>query len=219
MSHGQYFEASYVPAAQLDVLWAHGWRHFGTYFYRYWVNLTNDGVRHVLPLRIELANFTLSESQRRVRRRNRNLRVIIQPTVIDATTELLFERHKQRFTENIPTSIYSFLSSEPASVPCRNQEIAVYDGERLVAKSFLDLGKQASSSVYGIFDPDYAKHSLGIFTMLLEIEYSQARGDKFYYPGYAYHEPSHYDYKKRFSALEWFDWNGHWRSLPNGHCG
>jgi arginine-tRNA-protein transferase len=219
MTHGQYFEASYVSPRQLDILWAHGWRHFGTYFYRYWINLTEEGIRHVLPLRIRLSDFTLSESQRRIRRRNQDLRVVIQPTVIDTATLVLFERHKQRFTRNIPDSIYSFLSHEPASVPCRNEEIAVYDGERLVAKSFLDLGNQATSSVYGIFDPEYAKRSLGIFTMLLEIAYSQSRGDTFYYPGYAYHEPSHYDYKKRFTALEWFDWQGHWHPLPNGHRG
>lgn len=219
MPHGQYFEADRVSPAQLDVLWANGWRHFGTYFYRYWVNATPEGVRHVLPLRIRLADFRPSESQRRIRRRNRDLRVVIRPTVLDAVTHALFERHKRRFTDNIPDSLYDFLSERPASVPCRNEEIAVYDGERLVAKSFLDIGKRATSSVYGVFDPDYAKRSLGILTMLLEIAYSQERGDEFYYPGYAYHEASHYDYKKRFTALEWFDWQGNWRALPNGHRG
>lgn len=219
MPHGQYFETSQVSPGQLDVLWANGWRHFGTYFYRYWINFTSEGPRHVLPLRIRLAQLAFSESQRRIRRRNRDLRIAIQPTALDDATQRLFERHKRRFTENIPESLHAFLSEQPDRVPCHNEEIAVYDGERLVAKSFLDIGKRATSSVYGVFDPDYAKRSLGILTMLIEIEYSIARGDEFYYPGYAYHEPSHYDYKKRFAALEWFDWQGNWRRLPNGHRG
>jgi arginine-tRNA-protein transferase len=61
-----------------------------------------------------------------------------------------------------------------------------------------------------MFDPFVTARSLGILTMLKEIEYATMNGMKYYYPGYAYQTPSMYDYKKRFSALESYDWSGTW---------
>ena len=40
-----------------------------------------------------------------------------------------------------------------------------------------------------------------------------------YYPGYAFHEASAFDYKKRFRGAEWFDWRGSWWPLdPPAPC-
>ena len=72
------------------------------------------------------------------------------------------------------------------------------------------MGLATTSGIYAIFDPDEQKRRLGIFTMLKEIEHSIETGREFYYQGYAYEGESFYDYKKRFSALERFDWGGNW---------
>ena len=58
-----------------------------------------------------------------------------------------------------------------------------------------------------MFHPEESSRRLGIFTMLLELDWAQQNGMTFYYPGYAYREPSHYDYKKEFRGLEYYDWN------------
>ena len=41
-------------------------------------------------------------------------------------------------------------------------------------------------------------------------EFALGQGKELYYHGYAYEGESFYDYKKRFSALEEFDWEGNW---------
>ena len=64
-----------------------------------------------------------------------------------------------------------------------------------------------------MFDLRESWRSLGIYTMLLEIQYARERRCRFYYQGYAFDAPSVYDYKKLFNATEWFDWNGHWLPL------
>ena len=61
-----------------------------------------------------------------------------------------------------------------------------------------------------MFDPDLSSRSLGIFTMLKEIEFAMANGKELYYQGYSYEGESFYDYKKRFRATERFDWRGNW---------
>lgn len=205
------FYTPQVSPQQLDALLASGWRHFGEQFFRYNINFYNGELRRVLPLRVRLADFEISKSQRRVMKRNQDLQIVFRPIEITPEKEDLFERHKQRFNHAVPDSLYDFLSSEPASVPCEALEVGVYENEKLLAASFFDVGAKSVSAVYAMFDPLKFSRSLGIFTMLLTIEHAVENGKTFYYPGYAYQGKSFYDYKKRFSALEEYDWNGSWK--------
>lgn len=209
------FYAEAVPPAQIDFLLADGWRHFGTHFFRYNLGVYENEIRRVLPLRIRLNDFKFSKSQRRVLRRNSDLDVKIQPIEITDETHDLFDRHKRRFKHGIPATIYDFLSLDPADEPTAGLAIDVRLNGDLLAASFFDVGKTSVSSIYGIFEPTEHERSLGIFTMLKEIEHALATGKQFFYPGYAYDGESFYDYKKRFSALEAFDWNGNWEDFSH----
>jgi arginine-tRNA-protein transferase len=212
----EYFLRSQLTPEQMDFLWARGWRHFGNYFFRYSSARHWGGVRNVMPLRVDLSKFSPSRSQKRVGARNRGLRVIIRDTFLDAVKKELFYRHRERFKDNVPDSIYDFLSEDPAVEPCQNREICVYEGDRLLAASFLDLGAIATSAVYAMFEPEESKRSLGIFTMLEAIRYSRERGCRYYYPGYTYREPSIYDYKKNFAGSEYYDWKEGWKPFKGG---
>lgn len=207
------FFISKITPEKMDLLLAKGWRHFGEYFYRYNLGWYNDEVRAVIPVRIRLADFTFSKSQRRILKKNQDLLSVVRPIEITSETIEIFERHRWRFEDNIPPTIHTFLSLEPAIVPCEALEIAVYREEKLLAVSFFDVGENSISSIYGIFAPEETSRSLGILTMLLEIDFALDNGKEFYYHGYAYEGNSFYDYKKRFRALERFDWQGNWENF------
>lgn len=96
-------------------------------------------------------------------------------------------------------------------------EICVYENGKLLAASFLDIAETATSGIYAVFDPKASPRSLGIFTMLKEIEFSIESGKTFYYQGYCYDGESFYDYKKRFGTIERYDWNGNWESVKDFH--
>ena len=144
--------------------------------------------------------------------RNRDLDVTVEPARIDVERLVLFDRHSRRFCDNAPESLASFMSPDPARVPCPCVEIAVRLSGRLLATSYLDVGRTSTSSVYAMFDPEFAPRSLGILTMLCEIDWSKRQGKRNYYPGYATESPSAYDYKKRFTGLDVYDW-ATWRSF------
>ncbi|MCF7788140.1 MAG: hypothetical protein K9N47_18605 [Prosthecobacter sp.] len=201
-----------VPAEVMDQAWAAGWRHFGRHFFRYSTQQATDGsLQTITPLRIDLASCTPTKSQRRVLNKNADLRTEIVPAVIDDELRALFQRHKQRFTHNIPDTLETFLGPDPAQGPCPCRMLRVFDGPRLIAASFYDLGQYSASSIYGIFEPEYSKRSLGIFTMLLEIQHCRTSGLRWLYPGYATREPSLYDYKKQFRSTQYLDWTaGRW---------
>ncbi len=207
------FYAQEVSPDQLDFLLADGWRHFGTYFYRYNLGFLKNEFRIVLPLRIWLENFSFSKNKRRIMRRNSDLQTIIRPILLDEEKHELFERHKQRFDHGIPETIYNFLDVDAAKTPCPALEFCVYEDGKLIAASFLDIGKHSVSSVYAMFEPEVKHRSLGIYTMLLEINFAIENNKSFYYQGYAYEGESFYDYKKRFNALERFDWLGNWENF------
>jgi arginine-tRNA-protein transferase len=135
----------------------------------------------------------------------------MRPAAIDAAKQELFDRHRRRFSENVPGSLSEFLSAAPNCMPCPNFELCIYEDARLLGVTFLDIGETATSAVYAIFDPAEAKRSPGILMMLHSIRFSRERGYRYYYPGYAYHEPFIYDYKKHFSALEYLDWECGWK--------
>ncbi|WP_395751011.1 GNAT family N-acetyltransferase [Prosthecobacter sp.] len=201
-----------VPAEVMDQIWAAGWRHFGRHFFRYSLQeAAGGGLQTITPLRIDLASCTFTKSQRRVLNRNIDLRTEISPAALDGSLRALFQRHKQRFTHNIPDTLETFLGPDPARGPCACHMLRVFDGPRLIAASFFDVGQNAASSVYAFFEPEYSKRSLGIYTFLLEIQHCKQFGLRWLYPGYATREPSLYDYKKQFRGTEYLEWgSGAW---------
>ena len=202
------FNADLITPQQLDALLAEGWRHFGTNFFRYSLGIYESDIRRVIPLRVRLANFSLSKSQRRVLRQNYDVSTDVSPIDITQESTDLFERHKRRFKTGIPDSIYDFLA---ARMPCDALQMTVRHDGQLIAASYFDVGNRSVSAIYGMFDPDFSSRSLGIFTMLKEIEFANGIAKELYYQGYSYEGESFYDYKKRFRGTECYDWNGNWR--------
>ena len=90
-------------------------------------------------------------------------------------------------------------------------EVEVYDGDRLVAMSYFDIGERSMASLIGIYHPDYAKYSLGKYTMLLELQHALDSDYQFYYPGYIFSEPSIFDYKLKLGEFDYYDWRGKWK--------
>jgi arginine-tRNA-protein transferase len=200
----------FITPIDMDQMLAEGWRHFGAYFFRYNMNIYKGQLCNVIPLRICLEDFNFSKSQRKIINKGKGFNHKIQPVKITKEQVDLFNAHKTRFEEGAPNSIHDFLSDKPDKVPGKANELLIYDGDKLIAASYFDLGRESISSIYGMFDLDYGKHSLGIYTMLIEIEYAIRNGYTYYYHGYCYDVSSFYDYKKRFTATEFYNWKESW---------
>jgi len=84
-----------------------------------------------------------------------------------------------------------------------------------VAFSWYDLGQLSVESVIGVYDPALGRHSLGLYTMLVEILQTAELGKHFHYAGYVLAEPSSMDYKLRVGSLQFFDpATSSWLSSP-----
>ncbi len=208
-----WFDHGPLAPELMDALWSRGWRHFGCRFFQYSRTEMAGSPVHVIPLRVDLSRWRPSKSQSRILRGNRDLAVSVhRPHPTEEHLDL-FARHTSRFRENVPETLDTFLGTDPGrwrdpgAYPCGCVQLEVRAGQRLVAVSYLDLGREAASSVYAFFDPEESRRSPGWLTFLAEIEHARALGCRYLYPGYAYLEASAYDYKKRLGALEAFDWS------------
>lgn len=204
-----------APPGLMDRLWADGWRHFGNCFFRYSRTEAAGGeLQTIQPLRLPLADFIPSKSQRRILNRNSDVTISVVSAVVDDEREALFLQHRERFTTNVPESLRDFIPSQiPDRLPCTCLNVEVRLDGRLIAVSYLDVDVESVSSVYAIFDPSEQRRGLGTLTFLEEIRWARSQGKRWLYPGYATVEPSVYDYKKAFRPAECFDWRGNWRSL------
>lgn len=210
-------ELGSVDPELFDYYLRRGWRNHGQVFFRYNMAIMDGRMHLVLPLRINVRTWCPSGSQKRILRHNDCLKSTFNPARIDTERRALFMRHAQRFpVEGRPQQLEDFLGKRPWTSPCRGVECVIRDSGKLTAFSYGFVGAESFSSVYAVFDPRSQARSLGIYTMLKEIEWVREQGLIWYYPGYATYHASLYDYKKGFHSLQYYDWEERWHPLPKG---
>jgi arginine-tRNA-protein transferase len=205
-----------VHPAYFDQLMAEGWRLLGHSIIRHNYAVCRGALCRTIPLRINLAKFQWSKSQRQLLRRSRSeMDIQVGPIVIDATRERLFKKHTQRFRERQPTDLSSFIGSNAGTHPVMGREFSVYLNGRLAGCSYMHVGAQTMSGTYCFFNPDLHRFSLGTVTMLREIELALELGLQYYHHGYCYDVPSQFDYKLNFHGLESLNWETlEWTPTP-----
>jgi arginyl-tRNA--protein-N-Asp/Glu arginylyltransferase len=161
-----------------------GWRHFGAQYFR----PVCAACRECVSLRVPVATFRPTKSQRRAWKKCRDLRVTIGNPVMDAERLALFNAwHAMRESSRgwNPTSMtpeeYDASFCEPH--PCA-RELAYYEGERLVAVGLVDVTPHAVSSVYFYYHPDCRPRGLGVASVLFEIFWAHENGRAHLYLGY-----------------------------------
>ena len=202
-----HFPRKQLAPHQLDKLLASGYFRTGSYLTRNRVLLFDNQILNTLHLRVNLDNYRPSKSMEKLLRKNNQLFTIsIRPMCIDEEKEKLYAQNRQRFKGNASPSITNYLY-DTFKIPVFNTtEINIYHNGKLVGYSLFDAGQNSIASIIGIFDQAYSKYSLGIYTMLLEMEYGKEHGFKYYYPGYVANEPSQFNYKLRIGEVDYYDW-------------
>ncbi len=211
----EYYMPRSLSPKRLDKYLASGWFRSGEMLYRSKIISWHGEVASVINIRLNLRYHTLSKRLRKVLRKNRELfrTEIVVPSddFFETGEEALYQQHKNRFHGFVFSSLSEFFYNTSSIWSIFDTlQIKVFDGDKLVATSFFDKGANSIASIMGLFDPEYSKYSLGIYTMLEEMEYMRETQRQFYYPGYLLDIPSMLDYKLSFGNVEFYDWEGRW---------
>lgn len=164
-------------------------------------------------LRIPVATFRPSKSQRRVARKWEGQRVELAPATLSARHLALYRRHKderglrQPGDEEMTPEGYVGWLVQSCTLTI---EMRYFHGDVLVGVGVVDLGRTAASSVYFYFDPDYAHLSPGTWSALQEIELCRRTGREHLYLGLWVGDSPHLAYKADFRPHERLR-DGDWR--------
>ena len=165
-----------IEPATLDQYLEQGWyRMVQSVFTCRFVMMGGD-LHSALWTRLDLSDYRFRKSLRKLMRRNaRQFEITCEPATLDAESEALFQRYRVNFRGDLSESLQDSLYGNSGRAVYNTWRFSIRDGGRLVALSFFDLGQDSMLSVMGIYDPDYAQHSLGFTTMLLEMSSGMSR--------------------------------------------
>lgn len=165
-------------------------------------NLLSD----IIHIRLKLEGYALGKRQlKRYNQIQNRFRVTSDQVKIDASKEALYQTHKEKFKGFIFHSLEQVIYDNRPEGLFDTREICVYDGGRLIAFSFFDIGEKSMASIISVYSPGYDKLSLGMFTMMREILLAQEMGLDFYYPGYIFDNNSAFDYKIRKENMQYLN--------------
>jgi arginine-tRNA-protein transferase len=188
----EYFFATDMNASEYQELLESSWRRFGIFFFKYACKTCNK----CKPIRIDLENFTLSKSQKKVLKKNAETKVIIRGLSPSLEIYNIYEKHSiNKF--NKKTNLKEFLEAYYYNFEYALQS-EYYINDKLVAIGFIDQVNNAFSSIYFAYDTDYSEFSLGTFSILYEANHAKSLNLKYYYIGYYIKENKSMKYKNNF---------------------
>lgn len=169
---------------ELDDLLARGWRRFGPVVFRPACPACNECV----SLRIKVADFTPSRSQRRARNRCAHLRVHAGPPCVDRERLALYARwhaarEHRRGWDPAPLGAEEYARNF-GFADASAREVTYRDGDHLVGVGICDETPTAWSAVYFFHDPAYTRLSPGVNHVLSLVERARQQGKPHVYLGY-----------------------------------
>ncbi len=210
----QEFGAASMPGEVYEALLVQGFRRSGLLFYK----PVCTACARCVPLRLDAERFEPSPSQRRLVRRNSDVRVELSEGGFSEERFSLYRRYlrarhggEEEDEEAARRAYVEFLVESPLRGPGAGSAVAEYrlaDG-RLIATGYIDLLPAGLSSVYFAFDPDESRRSLGTWSVLRELALALSLGRRYYYLGFWVPGSRKMDYKAWFRPFEYAQ-GGRW---------
>jgi arginyl-tRNA--protein-N-Asp/Glu arginylyltransferase len=194
---------------QHDELLANGWFRNDVNVFASSIKFMGDAWRSCVMLRLPLAHFTWKKRLRKLMRKNGELfTVAIRPFQQTQEKEALWQNFKRTVHQwvLIPQLDKHLLKNSPPR-DFNTWELCVYKNGKLAAFSIFDRGNTSIASLEAAYDPAFRDYSLGIYTMLMEIEFAQQTGLTYYYPGFYPKGVDMFEYKLRPGSMEFFRLN------------
>jgi len=208
---------NYAPKL-MDKLLSHGYFRSGKNMFHSPVTFIDGVANSTIRTRQTLDNHKLSKSSRKLlAKNNRIFTHELTPLVLDEEVLELYEVYRADcFKGKLNGELWEWLDGSLEKEIFNTRICKIYFEGVLVAASFVDLGLESMASIMGIYHPDYSKYSLGIFSMLVEVEYGKELGLVYYYPGYILSASPRFEYKKKVGNLQYKSFDSReWKSLDD----
>lgn len=184
-----------LAAEELDAYLESGWFRMGqTIFTTNFLHF-KEQFYSAIWLRISLNDFSTDKTQQKLTRQNSRFSTAIKKASIDPVKENLFSMYRQSVPFEPSASLQALLFGKASYTVYNTYEVNVYDGDKLIAVGFFDLGSTSAAGITCFYDPAYRKYSLGKYLIYQKIEFCKKLNLKYFYPGYFVPGYSFFDYK------------------------
>jgi arginyl-tRNA--protein-N-Asp/Glu arginylyltransferase len=205
-----WISASSLQYAQYDELLSQGWFRSTDQMYQADLICIGEGLYSAQHIRLNVSKWVAKKSHRKIIKKLMGYRVVFREAHFTQRHQELYELQSKRF-QSFVLRDPSGLFHNPGCVGFRTMEVAIYSGDQLIAFSLFDVGFKAMASLLCCYDPGFAHLSLGVATMLFEIQYAGEHGISLYYPGYVLDEPTRMDYKLSLGNFEFLQNHDQWK--------
>lgn len=195
-----------IDPHRYESLLERGWRRHGQYFFR----PACPACRQCRSLRVDVAAFQPSKSQRRILRRNGDVNVEIavpdaSPRHVELYNAWHADMHARRGWRNDRLTLEQYRDVFLAGRWSFAHELRYVRNGRLVGIGLIDIVPTAISSVYFYHDPAWRPAGPGTFSILQELERARALGRRWLYLGYWIAACQSMSYKANFGPHEVLD--------------
>jgi arginine-tRNA-protein transferase len=200
IAHTIFLEPEYkINDKIFDILLSKGYRRSGPIFYK----SICPGCGLCVPIRINVNDFTLSKSQKRVLRKNTDIEIkydenICNEEKFELMNLYLLNKHDHKKLSYTDFKYYYYTS------PVSTIDFKYYFKGKLIGVGIVDLAYNSLSTVYFYFDMNFAKLSPGVFSIIKEIQYAELHNKNHYYLGYYINSHNKMNYKTHYRPYELF---------------
>jgi len=183
-----------------------GCRRTGNLIYK----MACPGCRECVPIRMEAARVRYNSTQRKIRNKNKDLRVLLsRPECTEEKLELYRKFLRLRYPARRAPDRRDY---EDFFVnTCTDTWEVEYRLEgKIVGVATVDVGEKILNGVYFYFDPDMEKRSPGVYNFIYLTEFCKEKGIPYFVTGYYIQGLSAMAYKAQFHPHELF-MDGAWR--------
>ena len=189
--------------SQYQELLERGWRRFGRMHFVPECKSCNKCV----SMRIDVANYKFSKSEKRVISKNKDTKLYIRPPSVTMEHLNLYDKY-HRFMNDKKDWPYTAISPDEymkSYVETKEEyakEFLYIKDDKLIGVALVDILPKSISAIYCYYDHAYSDLSIGKFSILAQIKIAKELDIPYIYLGYWIKDHFSMGYKEAYSPFE-----------------
>lgn len=203
LSDIRYKYAYSCPTSQYQKMLERGWRRFGRMHFVPECKTCNKCV----SMRIDVANYKFSKSEKRVISKNRDTKLYIRPPSVTMEHLDLYDKYHKFMNDKkdwpySPIEPSDYLKSYVEAKEEYAKEFLYVRDDKLIGVALVDILPNSISAIYCYYDHDYSDLSIGKYSILAQIKIAKELNIPYIYLGYWINNHFSMGYKESYKPFE-----------------
>lgn len=188
---------------QYQAMLERGWRRFGKMHFV----PECKGCTKCVSMRIDVANYKFSKSEKRVIAKNKDTKLYIRPPSMTLEHLNLYDKYHAYMNGKkdwpySPIEPGEYQKSYVEGKAEYSKEFLYMKDNKLVGVALVDLLPESVSSIYCYYDHDYSDLSIGKFSILAQIKIAKEMNIPYIYLGYWIKDHLSMGYKEAYKPFQ-----------------